>query len=291
MVRDLDDTISSLFSYLAANSPGPSCGSPAGAVTRGEDDPSPFRSVAGVEAASRSLLITPPGSFHAISGDTPPPLPERGPPCEAAYKGYGSPTSPSPSQWLGGHPGGARDRKSVISSKASSDIELVNLCRSGSERRKDARGGRPGDDAPSRGGRDTASDDGLPSGPCSSGEARRGEAAGAPRHAEAAQDSEDEGDGGPSSAQQPHARRPTVDHHYSEIDIYGAAQDTAPSTASASPVLALDDPAPPPVPPHVEGKDVCCVVWAAAVRAGLCWARVLPVDAAPLTSPGLILGL
>lgn len=262
VVRDLDDTISSLFSYLTANSPGPSCGSPAGAVTRVEEDPSLFRPLAGVEAASRSLLITPPGSFHAISGDTPPPLPERGPPCEATYKGYGSPASTSPSQWLGGHPGGTRDRKSLISSKASSDIELVNLCRSGSERRKDAGGGRSGDDASSRGGRDTVSDDGLPGGQCPCpGEARRGETAGAARHADAAQDSEPEGEGrgGPASTQHLNARRPTMDHHYSEIDIYGAAQDTAPSTASASPSTTSEDSAPPPVPPHVEGKDVCCV--------------------------------
>lgn len=259
MVRDLDDTISSLFSYLAANSPGPSGGSPAGAPTRIEDS-SLFRPVAGVEAASRSLLITPPGSFHAISGDTPPPLPERGPPCEATFRGCCSPASPSPSHWLGGHPGGTRDRKSVISSKASSDIELVNLCRS--ERGKDAGGGRSGGDASSRGGeRDTASDDGVLDGqsPCP------GEV-GAKRHPDAAQDLSEpggEGSGGSASSRHPQARRPPTDHHYSEIDIYGAAQGTPSRTVSASPSTASADSSspPPPVPPHVEGKDTGCVGW------------------------------
>lgn len=252
VVRDLDDTISSLFSYLAANSPGPSGGSPTAAVTQLESDPSSFRPVAGVGAASSSLLITPPGSFHTISGDTPPPLPERGPPCEATYKGCCPPPSPSPSpsRWLGGHPGGARDRKSVISSKASSDIELVNLCKS--ERVKDAGGAGAGDEAASRGyGRDAASDDS----PCP-WEARHGDKAGLTRHPDVQDhiDPEDEGSAGPPSTRHSQSRRPPADHHYSEIDIYGAAQGTTTRTASASPSSASAGSAVPPVPPHVEGK-------------------------------------
>lgn len=248
VVRDLDDTISSLISYLSSNSPGPSCGSPAAVLPRVETDPSPFRPVAGVEATSRSLLITPPGSFHAISGDTPPPLPERGPPCEATYRNSCSPTSPSPSRWLAGHPGGTRDRKSVISSKASSDIELVNLCKS--ERVKVPGSDDPGDNATSRGECQAASEDGMSGGQClHSGKAR---------HYDASQDQSDlEDEGCEASTHQP--RRPPPDHHYSEIDIYGEAQGTTPRTASASPSIASANSSPPPIPPHVEGKLTCCV--------------------------------
>lgn len=261
VVRDLDDTISSLFSYLSANSPGPSCGSPATALSRVEANPSPFRPVAGVEATSRSLLITPPGSFHAISGDTPPPLPERGPPCEATYRGSCSPASPSPSPscWLAGHPGGTRDRKSVISSKASSDIELVNLCKS--ERVKNPGSDGPADDPICREGRQSASDDGMTGSQCiQPAEARRGDK-GLIRHFDADQDKSDpDGEVYEASTQHPQPRRPPLDHHYSEIDIYGAAQDTTPRTASPSPTGDSADSSPPPIPPHVEGKCATCCV-------------------------------
>ncbi|XP_071530388.1 uncharacterized protein [Panulirus ornatus] len=101
------------------------------------------------EAGSpRSRLVTPPVAFHPISEGLPPPLPKRGPPIElasnsdlfsssidkryspAARGSITSRTSPSPSRWITESPFGLRDRKSFMSSvnsKASSDIELVNL--------------------------------------------------------------------------------------------------------------------------------------------------------------------
>ncbi|XP_063590290.1 atherin-like [Penaeus indicus] len=105
------------------------------------------------------------GAFVSLADDAPPPLPRRGPPpfhlssssdlsspsleksfCPSASSSATSPpprfslasrsstrASPSPSGWAGEAPAGARDRKSVsrgsVASKASSDIELVNLGR------------------------------------------------------------------------------------------------------------------------------------------------------------------
>ncbi|XP_063867456.1 uncharacterized protein LOC135104231 isoform X2 [Scylla paramamosain] len=265
VVRDLDKTIYSLFSYLSSHSPSPRGGLPAGGVPEGDADLSPFRPVAGVEATSRSHLITPPGSFHAISGDTPPPLPERGPPSEAAFKGTStaSPSpSPSPSHWVAGHHGSARDRKSLISSKASSDIELVNLCKSERVRDPGIRGSLR-DRTSSREGRNSASS-GVPGGQCPSiKRPRRGNKAGSTRQrgsGQSQQDDKAESNGRVASAshsrprQGPGAR--VLDHHYSEIDIYEAANNTGSTTRTASASLSTSsaEASPPPVPPHLTGE-------------------------------------
>ena len=269
VVRDLDNTISSLFSYLSTHSPKPCDDLPGREGPDGDTNLSPFIQVAGSEASSRSHLITPPGSFHAISAHSPPPLPERGPPSEAA-RIRNSTVSPSPSlsHWLAGHPGPSKDRKSVISSKASSDIELVNLCRS--ERVRDTGfGGSLQDGTSSREGRDTASD-GVPGGqyPPSVREPRRSDKAGPTRHQDSGQcqqDAEAETNARLVSTSHSQPRQGpagrVLDHHYSEIDIYEAANntDTTTRTASASLSTSSAEASPPPVPPHLTGKPSYCL--------------------------------
>lgn len=112
VVEDLDNTISSLFTYLTSNSPLPqeltssrdislisqhealtsprlTPGDSMGSISRevvshtGVTSPAAFRPVSTAES-SRSHLRTPPGTFHAISEGIPPPLPKRGPPIELA---------------------------------------------------------------------------------------------------------------------------------------------------------------------------------------------------------------
>ncbi|MPC41706.1 hypothetical protein E2C01_035307 [Portunus trituberculatus] len=263
VVRDLDKTIYSLFSYLSSNSPSPRGGLPAGGVPEGDTGSSPFRPVAAVEATPRSDLTTPQGSFQTISGDTPPPLPERGPPSEAVFKGTSTASpSPSPSHWVAGRPGSAKDRKSAISSKASSDIELVNLCKSECVRDAGIRGSLR-DRTSSHNGRDSASD-GVPGGQCPSiKRPRRGNKLGSTRQrvsGQSQQDDKADTNGRVASTlhsqtqQGPAAR--VLDHHYSEIDIYEAANNTGSTTRSASATLSTNsaETSPPPVPPHLTGS-------------------------------------
>ncbi|XP_042218073.1 uncharacterized protein LOC121863463 [Homarus americanus] len=104
VVKDLENTISNLFTYLTSNSPtNPDLSSlrdirltpddeaqrsreltPAesvNSIAREVISPLAFRPVSEADSTSRSHLITPPGAFHAISEEgIPPPLPGRRPP-------------------------------------------------------------------------------------------------------------------------------------------------------------------------------------------------------------------
>ncbi|XP_069183368.1 uncharacterized protein [Procambarus clarkii] len=107
VVRDLENTISNLFTYLTSNSPAPqeltSSGdlrlvsndetqrsrevTPADSVSFSPREvvyPVVFRPVSEADSNSRSHLITPTGAFHAISeAGLPPPIPRRGPPVDS----------------------------------------------------------------------------------------------------------------------------------------------------------------------------------------------------------------
>ncbi|KAK8735276.1 hypothetical protein OTU49_005598, partial [Cherax quadricarinatus] len=104
VVKDLENTISSLFTYLTSNSPVPQQFTASGDFRLNSDDetrlsreltpaesvgsvsrevvyPVAFRPVSEADSTSRSHLITPQGAFHTLSETgLPPPVPRRGPP-------------------------------------------------------------------------------------------------------------------------------------------------------------------------------------------------------------------